>query len=84
MDDLRVSVPTRPVALRSIRAVWAAITADPPATIHELSARLDISRSTIYSAIRLLRAAGYIVEPPRSARARRVVVPFFEVPHDRP
>lgn len=62
--------------LSHVRAIWAAVTYDPTATLSELRAITGLSNATIGRALHALRFAGYIDFDPSRARARVVLVPF--------
>ncbi len=62
-----------------IRAVWAAVTRQPNASVRELAAELRIGYGRVAESLRALAAFGYIEIAPGRTRARRIVVPFVEV-----
>lgn len=76
------------ISVRFVRRVWAAISANPHATIRELAAQLDAAHSQVAKALTILDDAGYIRREKaghiHSPRACRVVVPFVEVRHEHP
>jgi predicted transcriptional regulator len=66
------------VTVQHARAIWAALTREPRATIDELHRRTGLARRTCYAAIRLLHDAGYIDAPPHlEGNARRIIIPFY-------
>ncbi len=64
------------------RRVWAAVTRMPHASVQELATAIGkpSSISHVSNALHRLHAMGYIEQRPRCARARVVVVSFYEVP----
>lgn len=62
---------------QNTRRVWAALTANPDATIRQIRARTGLHADAVQLAIYQLESAGYITRDPRTARGRRVVVPFI-------
>jgi len=69
----------RPISARNVRRVWAAVTLKPQASCRELGRLLRMQHSNVARALKVLRDAGYVEQPTRSARARRIVVPFMQV-----
>lgn len=81
MSATTIPVFGRLLNVHAIRNVWAAITHDPQATVRELADQLDMAFGDVQRAMMVLRDAGYVEQTvPRAARARRIVVPFVEVP----
>jgi DNA-binding MarR family transcriptional regulator len=68
------------VPLPVVRAVWAAVTRRPQASIRELAIETGIAYSRAGDALRILRDAGYIAHCPGTARARVVVVGLYPRP----
>ena len=66
----------------TIRAVWAAVTRQPRATLMQLTAACGKSDTTVWHALRVLRARGYIDYPARTRCARTIIIPFVEVHHE--
>jgi DNA-binding MarR family transcriptional regulator len=73
--------PFRAINREQVRRVWAAITLDPHASMLELGALLNMYNHDLTNALQILVDAGYVERDPNRARARRIVVPFVEVPH---
>ncbi len=59
------------------RRVWADLTAHPDATLREIQERTGIHSEGVQLAIHALATAGYITRQPRTAKGRRVLVPFI-------
>jgi hypothetical protein len=67
----------QPRSVQTLRATWAALTADPGATNRELRRRVGVgSIDTIRRAKQTLRAAGYIDYQDRTNNTTRIIVPF--------
>jgi predicted transcriptional regulator len=65
------------VSDRRVRQVWAALTANPHASIQEIAQQLDYrAPGCIHAALHMLRDMGYIAFDNRAVRARTVIVPF--------
>jgi Winged helix-turn-helix DNA-binding len=62
------------ISPKTIRRVWAALSANPQRSKAELMAELGLARSTFYTALWRLQEAGYIDNP--ESGAWRVLVPF--------
>lgn len=62
------------VSAKTIRRVWAAISANPQRSKAALMRELKLARSTFYTALWRLQEAGYIDNP--ESGAWRVIVPF--------
>jgi SOS-response transcriptional repressor LexA len=63
-----------------IRRVWAQVTRTPQASVREMVDAMGLrSTSGVGISLRILREAGYIDYKPGRSRARRVVVPFYEM-----
>lgn len=60
---------------QTTRAVWAAVTRDPCASMDDMAAKLGIARSTVYHALQRLRDLGYISFQDRAKVSRTVLVP---------
>lgn len=66
------------VAPHVTRKVWAAVTETPSASVRELGERTNMRYTAVAAAIRHLEWLGYLERAgPRSARARRILVPFM-------
>lgn len=68
------------VTTAQARAVWAALTREPRATVERLHIVTGLARRTCYAAIRMLHDTGYIeAEPHLFGQPRRVIVPFYVI-----
>ncbi|MDP9317024.1 MAG: hypothetical protein M3R24_40255 [Chloroflexota bacterium] len=68
--------PHRP-RQQALRDVWAAVTADPCATVDTIAARTGyVSKGPVSELLRELRDYGYIDFNDRTRGARRILVPF--------
>lgn len=65
-----------PPPLHITRAVWAAVSQQPNATLAQLNRRLGLSDSMVWRALRTLRTLGYIDYPEHTRCARTIVIPF--------
>lgn len=67
----------------TLRAVWAAVSATPGASIRQIAGETGYCMATVHAAINELEAAGYIARHhgPHLAgtRATRVLIPFLVV-----
>ena len=69
-----------PLSHHFIRAVWAAVSKQPCASVRELADMAGYSSyGLVGEALRYLRACGYIEFEDHTKRARRVVLPLREV-----
>lgn len=73
---------SRPISLRMVRRVWAAVSAHPQASIRTTATRLGIACTTVRAAVHVLQAAGYITSIPGHGGTRRVLVPFITTGDD--
>lgn len=67
------------IRLRTVQTVWAAVTRTPCATGAELACAAGLSRSSIYTALRVLYDAGFVEPNSGPHIPRQINLPFVEV-----
>ncbi len=64
------------VRIQDARTVWAHLSGHPNDSLRSIAAQVGLSFSRVGACVRYLVAAGYVEHLPRSARARRVIIPL--------
>ncbi len=65
-----------PIAVATVRRVWAALTRSPQAHVGALAKQIGLSPATVRCALKALKVAGYVDWEPGVHGARTIIVPF--------